>query len=183
MGADPFISQVNPRTKHYMSILHYSIVMFSLKTWCPGGIRTRFFLSLGGCDVHAAIDVSASKYYSNCSSMYASCMYVCTYVHIKCKHRYRNLHMYVTDLTWPHMEPEPWPPWTKVIRWPLWTKVIFNRQRVLPSLLTTLSSFRVRTYYIHIETKFQRVELFKMDIFPRCQGNISKEIPARITVQ
>jgi hypothetical protein len=39
---------------HILTILHTGIATISLKTLYPGGIRTRVFWPLGGCNVHSA---------------------------------------------------------------------------------------------------------------------------------
>jgi hypothetical protein len=47
------ISQGNTQTRYFGSMKHGSIATYVfLKTVYPGGIRTRVFCSLGGCDVH-----------------------------------------------------------------------------------------------------------------------------------
>jgi hypothetical protein len=55
--ANAFISLFNTTTMHFKSIALNSIALIDLrkKTLYPGGIRTRGFYSLGGCDVHCTM--------------------------------------------------------------------------------------------------------------------------------
>jgi hypothetical protein len=52
--ANAFIPQVRTQTMHINSIVQNGIVLIFLKTFYPGGIRTRIFCSWGGRVVHLA---------------------------------------------------------------------------------------------------------------------------------
>jgi hypothetical protein len=50
----PLFIFLNTQTMQIKSIVHSSYAVIALKTYCPGGLRTRVFCYLGRPNVHCA---------------------------------------------------------------------------------------------------------------------------------